>query len=133
MPRGKGTYGSKVGRPPQKKLGGGKMKKKPLAMKKSGRPMSEMLQDKIYEREMDKFRASRERNRDRGSSGRATEVEETIRAAREERKDSELLDKYGKDAPKSRAFMTERPKRMSMGGKCRGMGAATRGGNFKMG
>ena len=37
------------------------------------------------------------------------------------------------DNPKSRAFMTERPKRMSMGGKCRGMGAATRGGNFKMG
>ena len=25
------------------------------------------------------------------------------------------------------------PKKMNMGGKCRGMGAATRGGNFKMG
>lgn len=25
------------------------------------------------------------------------------------------------------------PKKMYMGGKCRGMGAATRGGNFKMG
>tara|TARA_R110000824_G_scaffold400670_2_gene608763 strand:+ start:1241 stop:1510 length:270 start_codon:yes stop_codon:yes gene_type:complete len=89
MPQGKGTYGSKVGRPPKKKMGGGKMKDKPLAMKEGGRPMSEMLEDKLYERQ--------------------------------------------EDNPKSRAFMTERPKRMSMGGKCRGMGAATRGGNFKMG
>ena len=133
MPQGKGTYGSKVGRPPKKKMGGGKMKSKPLAMKEGGRPMSEMLEDKLYERQEDKFKSSEKKNRDRGSSGRATEVEETLKALDEFRKDRKLLDKYGKDAPKSRAFMTERPKKMSMGGKCRGMGAATRGGNFKMG
>lgn len=36
MPQGKGTYGSKVGRPPKKKMGGGMLKKKPVAMKNGG-------------------------------------------------------------------------------------------------
>jgi hypothetical protein len=42
MPQGKGTYGSKVGRPPKKKMMGGGMamnkKKKPMmAMNKGGK------------------------------------------------------------------------------------------------
>ncbi len=36
MPQGEGTYGSKVGRPPKKKMGGGMLQKKPVAMKKGG-------------------------------------------------------------------------------------------------
>ena len=101
---------------PSGKMNGGKMKNKPLAMKEGGRPMSEMLEDKRFERLEAKFKSSEKKNRDRGSSGRATEAEETIKALDEAVKDRKLLDKYGKDAPKSRAFMTERPKKMSMGG-----------------
>jgi len=37
MPQGIGTYGSKVGRPPKKKMGGGMMEKKPVAMKKGSK------------------------------------------------------------------------------------------------
>jgi hypothetical protein len=42
MPQGKGTYGSKVGRPPKKKTGmmyGGMASKKKTAMNKGGMPM----------------------------------------------------------------------------------------------
>ena len=98
------------------------------------RPRSEMLEDKIYERQAEKFKASQKKNRDRGSSGRATEVEETLKIVDEFRKDKNLLDTYGKDAPKSRAFMTEREgmkaggkvKGMKMGGKVKGMKAGGR-------
>ena len=38
MPKGPGTYGSKVGRPKKviKKMGGGSIRKNPLRMKKGG-------------------------------------------------------------------------------------------------
>ncbi len=36
MPQGKGTYGSKVGRPPKKMMGGGMMRKKIKGYKAGG-------------------------------------------------------------------------------------------------
>lgn len=44
-------------------------------------------------------------------------------------KDIDLLDEYGKDAPKSRGFMTDydRPQKKAGGGRVRGAGAALGG------
>ena len=44
-------------------------------------------------------------------------------------KDRDLVDEYGRDAPRSRSFMTEydRPQKKAGGGKIRGVGAALGG------
>ena len=92
MPQGIGTYGSKVGRPPKKKMGGGYMKKKPVAMKGGGG-----LKDIP--------------TNNPGMKKLPTEVRNKMG-----------FKAYG-----------GKMKKMRMGGKCRGMGAATKGGNYRMG
>ena len=50
------------------------------------------------------------------------------------KRDNELIDTYGeKDAPKAKSFMSEQSNpliKKAMGGKCRGMGSAPKGGNY---
>ncbi len=91
MPQGIGTYGSKVGRPPKKKMGGGMMKK-PVAMKGGGNLKNIPTNNS-------------------GMKKLPTEVRNNMG-----------FKAYG-----------GKMKKMRMGGKCRGMGAATKGGNYKMG
>ena len=51
------------------------------------------------------------------------------------KRDNALIDTYGeKGAPKAKSFMSEQSNpliKKAMGGMCRGMGAATKGGNYK--
>ena len=55
-------------------------------------------------------------------------------AEREKKEESEKKMYGGKmKKPVAMSYGGKMPKKMYMGGKCRGMGAATRGGNFKMG
>lgn len=55
---------------------------------------------------------------------------------RAEKEEQEMLDKKsygGKAKKKMGGGKMKKPVAMKMGGKCRGMGAATRGGNYRMG
>jgi|MDTB01.2.fsa_nt_gb hypothetical protein len=50
MPMGKGTYGSKMGRPPKKKMammGGGMAKKKPMANQKGMKKLPKAVRNKM--------------------------------------------------------------------------------------
>ena len=123
---------------------GGKMPKKMEAGGKTKGPSTKMYKDKKDKRDLALTLAAYDKFNDRGKSGEKSKFKRYRELARENIKNDELLAEYGKDAPKARTFMTEKqpdkksyggkmPKKMNMGGKCRGMGAATRGGNFKMG
>jgi hypothetical protein len=59
------------------------------------------------------------------------------------KRDNELIDTYKQEAPKAKSFMSEQSnplikkaaggtvsKKMAMGGKCRGMGSASKGGSY---
>ena len=110
-------------------------------------PSTKMYRDKRDEKDLADILAARDKFKDRGKSGEGARDKRYAEIGREYRKNEALLEEYGKDAPKARTFMTEKQpdkksyggkmtKKMNMGGgtgKCRGMGAATRGGNFKMG
>ena len=50
-----------------------------------------------------------------------------------EKKDGKSVPSFAADGVGKMSYGGKTPKKMNMGGKCRGMGAATRGGNFKMG
>ena len=60
----------------------------------------------------------------------ASAVERGNRAAKRRAEQEDILPE---PAPAKMSYGGKTPKKMNMGGKCRGMGAATRGGNFKMG
>ena len=114
---------------------GGKVKKTRAG---GGNMSSESLERRITADSLARDRAIGDTYRDRGAVGRRKAVEESIGETREYLKDKELIDTYGRDAPNARSFNTRRAaggkvKKMAMGGKCRGMGKATRGGNFSRG
>ena len=114
---------------------GGKVKK----MRAGGGNMSsESLTRRITADSLARDRAIGDTYRDRGAVGRRKSIEESIRESLEYLKDKELIDTYGRDAPNARSFNTRRAaggavKKMKAGGKCRGMGKATKGGNYSRG
>ena len=90
-------------------------KKKPVAMKSGGNAAADRAVDKKkYKDEADTYAAGRKKRAER----------ESMKKAR-----SMLLEMAGVEEKKYGGKM----KKMKMGGKCRGMGAATRGGNYRMG
>ena len=115
MPQGKGTYGSKVGRPPKKKMGGGMLKKKPVAMKKGG-AVESSLRPKKRPRNLEE-RLARRKKRDK----RKAEI----------RSDAAIDKKMNRDnlPKKENSFAVLG---MRDGGMCRGMGAATKVGRYKI-
>jgi hypothetical protein len=114
---------------------GGKVKK----MRAGGGNMSsQSLRARITDDSLARDRNTGRTYADRGTVGNRKAEEEATREIREYAKDAELLETYGRDAPNARSFNTRRAaggavKKMQAGGKCRGMGAATRGGNFSRG
>ena len=93
----------------QKKMGGGMMKK-PVAMGNGGKtkgPSTKMYKDKSDKRDIDNLMAAYDKFSDRGKSGERAKAKRYRELAREYSKNDELLDEYGKDAPKARTFMTE--------------------------
>ena len=102
-------------------------------------------------------KSSKQNTKDAFRDSDGTDLDARIGAVNDgEFRDLLNIERYGDDAMKSRAFGSTQPakkmgggkmkkkpvamkyggkmpKKMNMGGKCRGMGAATRGGNFKMG
>jgi len=114
---------------------GGKVKK----MRAGGGNMSsESLRKRVLNDSIARDRNIGRTYADRGTVGNRKATEEAVRELRELGKDLELLETYGRDAPNARSFNTRRAaggavKKMQAGGKCRGMGKATRGGNFSRG
>ena len=114
---------------------GGKVKK----MRAGGGSMSSAsLRERILEDSLARDRNIGRTYADRGTVGDRKAKEEVDREIREYAKDSDLIGTYGRDAPNARSFNTRRAaggavKKMQAGGKCRGMGKATRGGNFSRG
>ena len=97
---------------------------------------SQNLINKIVDDSIERDKKIKEKYEDRGGVGEGQANKELKKEEKEYGKDVNLIDKYGKDAPKARSFNTRRKasggkvKKMGTGGKCRGMGAATRGGAF---
>jgi len=114
---------------------GGKVKK----MRAGGGNMSSAsLKKRITDDSLARDRAIGDTYEDRGAVGRRQARKEADREVMEWLKDKLLIDTYGRDAPNARSFNTRRAaggavKKMKAGGKCRGMGKATRGGNYSRG
>ena len=114
---------------------GGKVKK----MRAGGGNMSsQSLRERILGDSLARDRNIGRTYADRGTVGNRKAREEALREIREYGKDADLIETYGRDAPNARSFNTRRAaggavKKMQAGGKCRGMGKATRGGNFSRG
>lgn len=114
---------------------GGKVKK----MRAGGGNMSsESLRNRILDDSLARDKAIRDTYRDRGTVGERKQGEEVRREVQEYLKDRDLIHTYGRDAPNARSFNTRRAaggvvKKMKAGGTCRGMGKATKGGNYSRG
>jgi len=97
---------------------------------------SKNLFKKIVDDSLKRDKKIKKKYEDRGGVGEGQANKELEKERDEYHKDYNLVSYYGKDAPKARSFNTRRKasggkvKKMGMGGKCRGMGAATRGGAF---
>ena len=97
---------------------------------------SKNLFNKVVDDSLERDKKIEEKYEDRGGVGERQKEKELEKEAEEFVKDYNLVSYYGKDAPKARSFNTRRKAsggkvtKMGMGGKCRGMGAATRGGAF---
>ena len=121
----------------------------------SGGPTAARTQKRRTRQAIDDDEAVIKKYAERGTSGEAQRAKEFNALLEKFTDDALNIDRYGKDAPKGRSFgQKTQPKQGEMkkfekkayGGKmktvkkmgsggstCRGMGAATRGGNFKMG
>lgn len=140
MPQGKGTYGSKVGRPPKKKMGGGMLKKKPVAMKKGG-AVETSLRPKKRPRQLEE-RIARRKKRDK----RAAEIKSGAAIDKKMNRDNFPQSKAMQEKKQTvddffnmvTSMSTDNKKdggkikKMRDGGMCRGMGAATKGGRYKI-
>ena len=98
---------------------------------------SESLKKRVFEDSLYRDREIGETYRDRGSSGKRQMDEELDREMGEYVKDYDLIESYGRDAPKARSFNTRRAaggavKKMQAGGKVRGYGKARGGKPCKM-
>ena len=103
----------------------------------AGGMSSESLKKRVIEDSIGRDREIGETYRDRGSSGRRQMDEELDREMEEAVKDYDLIESYGRDAPKARSFNTRRAaggavKKMQAGGKVRGYGKARGGKPCKM-
>jgi hypothetical protein len=139
MPQGKGTYGSKVGRPPKKKMGGGMLQKKPVAMKKGGAVESSLrpkarpkkLEKELKIKAMKKIAAEKKKGREQMRQYEPDRYK-AITAAEKKKFNSLFGTAASTDNKETLPKVGRSPKKMRDGGMCRGMGAATKGGGYKI-
>ena len=120
---------------PLRRKAGGSVKK----MRAGGGNMSSAsLRKRTLDDSQKRERAIEDTYRDRGTAGEAQARKRISREIDDWGKDLRLIETYGRDAPNARSFNTRRAaggavKKMKAGGKCRGMGKATKGGNYSRG
>ena len=90
---------------------------------------SKSLGSAVNNRYLEKRDAAKKKYADRGTSGEAAYIAERNKLLGKAAKSDKSIDRYGKDAPKARSFMSEdRPKKMAKGGMVgRGDGCCMKG------